>query len=87
MIGQYFIEDKFSKSAMEFHEWILGFEKLDKEKLKQVIESFFESFGKEYTSSFKFNLSDIRTFVKNAKNIDDDTANYLITIFENMFSS
>ncbi len=87
IFGQYFIEDKFSKSAMEFHEWILGLEKLDKEKLKQVIESFFESFGKEYTSSFKFNLSDIRTFVKNAKNIDDDTANYLITIIENMFSN
>ena len=86
IFGEYFIDSKLSKTSQQLHEsTTVGLEKLDNNKLKQIVEVFFKNFDKDYTSQFKLDFNDIKSFIKNAKNIDKDTANYLLTVIDNMF--
>lgn len=86
IFGEYFITGKFSKTSLQLHEsTTIGLDKLESDKLKQIVEVFFKNFDKDYTSQFKLDFNDIRVFIKNAKNIDKDTANYLLTVIDNMF--
>lgn len=86
VFGEYFVKGKLSLTSSQFHDRMSkGLENLDDVKLKQLIESFFKSFDKEYTSQFKLNFLDIRNFIRNAKNIDKQTANYLLEVVDSLF--
>ncbi len=85
VFGQYFIEGKLSDISRQFHKnSSAGLETLDKEKLKKTIETGFKSFEKEYSSNFKLNFNDIKTFYTNMKNVDPEIRNYIDVIMDEL---
>lgn len=85
VFGQYFIEGKLSDISRQFHKNAsAGLENLDKEKLKKTIETGFKSFEKEYSSNFKLNFNDIKTFYTNMKNVDPEIRNYIDVIMDEL---
>lgn len=85
VFGQYFIEGKLSDISRQFHKNSSdGLETLDKEKLKKTIEIGFKSFEKEYSSNFKLNFNDIKTFYTNMKNVDPEIRNYIDVIMDEL---
>lgn len=85
VFGQYFIEGKLSDISRQFHKNSSdGLETLDKEKLKKTIETGFKSFEKEYSSNFKLNFNDIKTFYTNMKNVDPEIRNYIDVIMDEL---
>lgn len=85
VFGQYFIEGKLSDISRQFHKNAsAGLETLDKEKLKKTIETGFKSFEKEYSSNFKLNFNDIKTFYTNMKNVDPEIRNYIDVIMDEL---
>ena len=88
VFGQYFIEGKLSDISRQFHKNASdGLETLDKEKLKKTIETGFKSFEKEYSSNFKLNFNDIKTFYTNMKNVDPEIRNYIDVIMDELIKN
>lgn len=87
VFGPKFIKGSLSSISKKIHDNTSNnFNKLNKENIKEVIESLIEALGKKGTDDFNFNLNEIIEIVKNMNNIDKETKNYLLKILKVLIS-
>ena len=88
VFGQYFINGKLSSFSNTFHKKSISeLKNIDKDELKEVIETSFKSFEKNYSSDLKFNFNDFRNFYKNMKNVDPKIKKYIDDILTSLSRS
>ena len=59
---------------------------LDKESVKDAVESLIKTLGKDGVEDFNFSLTDITEIVKNMKNIPASTRSYLVKMLTTLIS-
>lgn len=85
IFGEFFLEGTLSSISKHLNEsTTIGMDKLETEKVKEVIEMFLKTIDKKYDEEFEFNINDIKNLLKNRDLIDPEVAKYLTTMLPKM---
>lgn len=85
VFGNYFIPSKLSSMSKKLHEsTTTNLESLDRDKVKEVIESLIKSMNMKYDEHFDFNVNDILNTLKNMNNVNEEVKRYLIKMLKTL---
>lgn len=88
LFGECFLEATLSSISSRVHErTTTGIEHLDYEKVKEALETAFETFDVDYTSNITMSFEELLRFLKSLKNIDPEVRKSIIEIIEALLTS
>ncbi len=83
LFGECFLEAKLSSVSASVHERTTkGVAHLDYEKVKEALETAFQTFDVDYTSNLTMSFEELLRFLKSLKNIDPEVRRCIIEIIE-----
>lgn len=88
LFGECFIPAKLTSVSARLHDSTTkGIEHLDYEKVKEALESLFQSLEVDYTSNITMSFDELLRIMKNLKNIDPEVRRCIIEIIEALLVS
>lgn len=88
LFGECFLEATLSSVSSRVHErTTTGIEHLDYEKVKDALETAFETFDIDYTSNITMSFEELLRFLKSLKNIDPEVRKSVVEIIEALLTS
>lgn len=86
IFGEKFIEADLSTISIKLHEnTTLGLESLEREKVKDAIETIIDN--TKFNDKNNFNLNDLINIIKNMKTIDRDVQKYILKIINTLINN
>lgn len=87
VFGTKFVKGNLSLVSKKIHQSTTEeLSSLDKESVKDAVESLIKTLGKDGVEDFNFSLTDITEIVKNMKNIPASTRSYLVKMLTTLIS-
>ena len=88
LFGECFIEASLSSMSARMHESTTkGIEHLDYAKVKEALETAFETFDIDYTANITMSFDELVRFLKSLKNIDPEVRKCIVEIVEALLTS
>lgn len=88
LFGECFLESSLSSVSARVHErTTTGIAHLDYEKVKDALETAFETFDIDYTSNITMSFEELLRFLKSLKNIDPEVRKCIIEIIEALLAT
>ncbi len=85
VFGNYFIPSKLSNISKKLHEsTTTNLESLERDKVKEVFETLFNTINMKYDEHFNFTINDILNILKNMNNVNEEVKKYLIEILKTL---
>ena len=87
LFGECFIEANLSSISTRMHESTTkGIAHLDYEKVKEALETAFQTFDIDYTANITMSFEELLRFLKSLKNIDPEVRKCIVEIVEALLS-
>lgn len=88
LFGECFIESTLSSVSARVHERTTkGIAHLDYDKVKEALETAFQSFDIDYTSDITMSFDELLRFLKSLKNIDPEVRKCIVEIIEALLTN